>query len=210
MARVVKGRRGRPVKHDRDAMLDAALQVLVDRGARAVSASAVAGVLDAPSGSIYHRFGSRDGLLAALWLRSVERFQRGFAQAVENGDPHQAALAGARHVFTWSRHERAEALLLARYRLVDLLDDPVETLPLEDRQRDRAQRRRVSDALQALAEQLGCDLPRVTLAVVDLPLAAVRRPLTAGQPIEQSLERLVLEGAETLLSAGARPRRIVP
>ena len=188
-------------------MLDAALAVIVDGGPRAANASAIAAALGAPSGSIYHRFGSRDGLLAALWLRSVERFQRGFRAAVEIDDAEQAALDAARHVFRWSRSEPAEALLLARYRLMDLLDEPLEELPLEQLQRDDAQRRRVALGLQSLAQRLDLDLPRVTLALVDLPLAAVRRPLTAGEPVDEALETLVLEGVQSLLKGGRRRRR---
>ena len=57
-------------------MLDAAGALLVAGGAHGLTASAVARSLSAPSGSVYHRFASRDHLAAALWLRTVERFDR--------------------------------------------------------------------------------------------------------------------------------------
>jgi len=59
----------------------------LDEGPRAVSVAAIAQASGAPTGTLYHRFGSRDGILAAAWLRALERFaaaeERADARAVE-------------------------------------------------------------------------------------------------------------------------------
>ena len=48
-------------------------------GLVAATMAAVAASLDAPIGSLYHRFNSKEELLARLWLRTAERFQEGIS-----------------------------------------------------------------------------------------------------------------------------------
>ncbi|WCD85969.1 hypothetical protein KPP03845_102310 [Streptomyces xanthophaeus] len=52
-------------------------------GPDAVTMSAVAQAVGAPSGSVYHRFAGRPALLAEVWLRTVEAFQEGYLAQVE-------------------------------------------------------------------------------------------------------------------------------
>ena len=65
-----------PRKHTTDEILDAARAIVQRDGPRAASVKAIAAASGAPVGTLYHRFGSRDGLLVAVWLRALERFQR--------------------------------------------------------------------------------------------------------------------------------------
>ena len=67
----------RPRLHGDDAVLDAARDVVLEAGSGAATTAAVSARSGAPVGSLYHRFGSRDRLLAELWLRTVRRFQDG-------------------------------------------------------------------------------------------------------------------------------------
>src|SRR6201999_3668341 len=105
---------GRQAKHDPDALLDAAAAIAAAEGPAAVTMVAVAARAGALSGSLYHRFPTRAALLAALWLRTVARFQAGWLAALRNGggDPHVAIVAAARHVVSWSRRNRVEARVL--------------------------------------------------------------------------------------------------
>ena len=54
-----------PRKHDTDTILDAARALALRDGPRAVSVAAIARESGAPIGTLYHRFSSRDGILAA-------------------------------------------------------------------------------------------------------------------------------------------------
>ncbi|MGI8552143.1 MAG: TetR family transcriptional regulator [Dehalococcoidia bacterium] len=72
----------RSAHYDQERILDAALQTASRTGPRAASIAALAAAIGAPTGSIYHRFRSRDLLMAELWLRTVERFQAGFLAAL--------------------------------------------------------------------------------------------------------------------------------
>src|SRR5215204_5291529 len=65
----------RPQLHPTDTMLDAARDLLLEDGSRSATIEAIASSSGAPTGSIYHRFGSRDALIARLWMRAVYRSQ---------------------------------------------------------------------------------------------------------------------------------------
>jgi AcrR family transcriptional regulator len=72
--------------------LDAARTLAIEHGPAAVTVGSVTQHLGAPIGSFYHRFASRDVLLAELWLTTVLAFQEGFVAAIEAGDGLAAAL----------------------------------------------------------------------------------------------------------------------
>jgi AcrR family transcriptional regulator len=53
--------------HTEESILDAARQVILQRGLRSTTVAAIAETSGASIGSIYHRFVSVDDLLACLW-----------------------------------------------------------------------------------------------------------------------------------------------
>jgi len=90
--------------------LAAARDLAAAGGPASVTVSSVTGRLGAPVGSFYHRFASRDVLLATVWLDTALAFQTGFVAAIKAGD----GLAAALHTPTWVRThlEDARAFLL--------------------------------------------------------------------------------------------------
>lgn len=191
----------RPPRFDADQLLDAAVRLAAAGGPPAVTMSAVAHAVGAPSGSVYHRFAGRTALLAEVWLRTVERFQDGYhAVLVREGDPHRAARAAARHVVSWSRANPDEAALLlygaADFGRADWSEEHIRRADLGNE--------RVFTSLAALAEALGAtderSRERVTLALVDLPLSVVRRHLRAGEPLPPYAEDLTAECSAALLA----------
>ncbi|UQX00740.1 TetR family transcriptional regulator [Streptomyces sp. RerS4] len=192
----------RPPRFDSDRLLDAAVLLAAGAGPAAVTMSAVAQAVGAPSGSVYHRFAGRPVLLAELWLRTVETFQAGYLAALAaDPDPRRAAVAAARHVVAWSRAHPNEAKLL--------LHGPEEfgRADWPEGYRERADRGnlRVYTALDGLGAQVGTEgargRDRLALALVDLPLAVVRRYLRAGNPLPAHAEELAEESAAALLAA---------
>ncbi|WP_405800326.1 TetR/AcrR family transcriptional regulator [Streptomyces sp. NBC_01506] len=181
---------GRPPAHDPDSLLDAALSLAAGSGPAAVTMAAVARRAGAPSGSVYHRFAKRPDLLSALWLRTVSRFQDDFLAALDT-----SAVAAARHVVEFSRARPDEARVLVR----GARDFGEPDWDATARDELRRLNRRVEAALGAAAVRLACDVERVVLATVDLPLAAVRRPLLAGDDVPETTAALVSEGAAALL-----------
>ncbi|WP_406865024.1 TetR/AcrR family transcriptional regulator [Streptomyces sp. HUAS MG47] len=194
----------RPPRFDTGELLDAAVLLAADGGPAAVTMSAVAQAVGAPSGSVYHRFAGRPALLAEVWLRTVEGFQEGYLAALDDDpDPRRAARAGARHVVDWSRaHPREAALLLYGA-------EEFGRSGWSEEHRKRADRgnARVFARLGGLGAALGATGPegqdRVVLALIDLPLAVIRRPLRARLPLPPHAEDLAEESAAALLGEEA-------
>jgi len=169
---------GAPRKHDTDRILDAARALVLRDGPRAASVAAIAAESGAPVGTLYHRFGNRDGLLAATWLRALERFgARALAAAQGESDPVDSAVGMARAAVAFARDLPEDAQLLLSLRRDDLLD----TVPGAEFRRRlaeinaplEAEVRRVARVLHG--DEGGRALDAVTRAAVDLPYAAVRR-----------------------------------
>jgi AcrR family transcriptional regulator len=192
---------GRPARFDEDQLLDAARALLLESGSSGFSVAAVAESIGAPSGSVYHRFASRDVLVASLWLRAVERFQAGLFDALDAADPLMGARRAAQYVVSWCRQDFDDARLLLLYRSKDLLR---EGWPDEVRARNAAQLRRVERAMAGLYQRVGArdrsQRRRVRFAVMDIPYGAVRGPLAAGKRPDRMLEMLVDEAAAAVLA----------
>lgn len=165
-----------PRKHETDAILDAARGLVLGGGPRVAGVAAIAKASGAPVGTLYHRFGNRDGILAATWLRALDRFQA-LAMSATGDAALDAAVAVALSALDFAREYPDDARLLLTLRPEDLLDaegggelaEAIATrnVPLIER-------------LRTLARELyGADDPRsldaVQRAVVELPYAAVRR-----------------------------------
>lgn len=194
----------RPAKFDEEQILDAALQLISDRGPAAATIGGIARLLHAPVGSIYHRFRSRDELLARLWLRTIRQFQTGFLQALADDNLDTAAVAAALHEVRWVRQNPEKARMLLLYRRQDLLasDWPQDlsseltglNADVKAAMRRHARQRFGSANAQAMA--------RLTFALVDVPYAAIRRYLADGKPPPPHVDGLV---TETVMAILAKP-----
>jgi AcrR family transcriptional regulator len=191
----------RPAKFDEDQILDAALRLVADGGPNAATIAAIADALGAPVGSIYHRFRSRDLLLAKLWVRTVKRFQAGFLRALEADDLDAAALGTALHNLEWTREHPDEARVLLLYRREDLAERWPEELGEELANLNTDVERAVRDhTLRRFGEGGGAEaLRRVVFALVDVPYAAGRRHLVHGEPPPPLVDELVTETLRRVL-----------
>ncbi|MET0900901.1 MAG: TetR/AcrR family transcriptional regulator [Mycobacterium sp.] len=165
-----------PRKHGTDAILDATRALVLADGPRAASVAAIAAASGAPAGTLYHRFGSRDGVLTATWLRALERFQ-GPVLGASGPDALETAVLMAVAAVGFARDLPDDARLLLTIRPGDLLDgDSAEPLTAKI----AAMNAPVGERLHTLASALyGSADPRavdaVYRAVVDLPYAVIRR-----------------------------------
>ena len=190
-----------PRKHDTDRILDAARALVLRDGPRAASVAAIARESGAPAGTLYHRFGSRDKVLEAAWLRALERFQQCALVAADDPDPLEAAVAMAGSHVSFARAWPQDARLLLTLRRDDLLDaDPdhglrarldVINAPLEHALA------RLTKLLTGRTDRRSSDA--VVRAVVDLPNAAIRRHLRDNGPLPPWLASDVSAAARRLL-----------
>ncbi|OBJ48896.1 TetR/AcrR family transcriptional regulator [Mycobacterium asiaticum] len=192
-----------PRKHETDVILDATRALVLTGGPRAASVAAIAKASGAPAGTLYHRFGNRDGVVIAAWLRALERFQtRALAASADTAVEVAVAMAVAAVEF--AGEQPADARLLLTIRPDDLVDgrpDPSfrETLavmntPLIERVRELAQ------------ELYGSSDPRavdaVNRAVADLPYAVVRRHAHDDPPPDWLAEDVAAAARAVLTSYG--------
>jgi AcrR family transcriptional regulator len=106
---------GRRQHFTKEQILDAALQGVAAHG-RGVSVAQIGEEIGAPTGSIYHRFESRDDLMAQLWLRSIRRFHERLLQAGQDSrTPDDALAAMAATTVEYSRAHPEEALAMTLY-----------------------------------------------------------------------------------------------
>lgn len=117
----------RPAKFSADDLLDAAARAVLDHGPQ-VSVADVGRAAGAPVGSIYHRFRSREELLASLWVRSIRHFHVGFLAALRLPDPQAAIEAAARHVPAHCRAHPAEARAMTLFSRQHLLQGGPESI----------------------------------------------------------------------------------
>jgi AcrR family transcriptional regulator len=187
---------GRPAKFSQTQILDAAVEIAAEGGPGAVTMAAISARLGAPTGSLYHRFGSRDLLLAELWLRGVREFQRGFAAALAAGDAEAAAL----HTPRWCREHPAEAAVLLLHRREDL----AAQWPAELGDDLAALNAQVATALDEFtAGRPGLDRERLVFAVIDVPYGAVRRHLMARRSPPPLVDDLIIATCRTVLTPTA-------
>jgi len=174
---------GRAELYPTETLLDAARSLVLEEGASAATVAAIAQATGAPTGSIYHRFGSIDELLTAMWVRAVRRSQSEFAAAAANDDPLEAGVGAALSVYDFCVDDPGDGRLLLSLRREDLVRGPLppaEVAELADL--NEPVKRVISDLARRLyGRPSRSAIDRVLLAVFDLPHGAVRRPLLAGQ-----------------------------
>ena len=148
----------RPQLYDRDAMLDAAEDLAVDGGVKAVTIRAVADRAGISNGAIYHAFGSRGGLVGRAWVRAARRFLALQQQVVDaETEPVRAVIAAADAPAVFSEQYPASARLVLGTSREELIGDA----PAE-----------VQAELRALDTDLRDLLIRLSLAMFDRKDAA--------------------------------------
>lgn len=190
----------RPSRFTYDDVLDAAARAVHEHG-RDATVNQVALALGGPTGSIYHRFASREELMASLWLRAVRRFHAGLLEAYALPDPHQALLAAARHIPAYCREYPAESNALTLYRQPEL----AATAPASLREAVRTINDPVVEAATALVERrygsaTETHVRLVLLATQACPYGLVR-PFV-GRQVPDWLDEACVAAAGGILALG--------
>lgn len=99
----------------RQEILDAALAAFAERGTAAATVDDVRRRSGASVGSIYHHFGDKEGLAAALYVEGLRSYQKGFlAVLARRSDSERAVRALVRHHLRWvAAHPDLARFLLA-------------------------------------------------------------------------------------------------
>ena len=148
-------------------------------------------------GSVYHRFASREVLLAELWVELIESFQTGFLKELNKGDLQKAAL----HTLKWVKKHPNQARVFLLYRREQLIagdwpegiKDRVEKLISELDEGLAGFTRRL------LGKASKKNLDRVAFCLIQIPASAVKPYLDAGKPVPGYYEQFIRQTCKSLL-----------
>lgn len=108
-------------------ILAAAVGAVAHRG-HAATVADVTAILGAPSGSIYHRFPTREALFVSAWIKCVHDFQDTLTTVSGIDDPLEAIVETGLLIPRFCRKHPAEARTLTLYRHAELLANPPKGL----------------------------------------------------------------------------------
>lgn len=191
---------GRRSRYDEAEIIAGAKHVSAQVGPQKLTIAAVAERAGVPVGSIYHRYGSRDEILATVWLDLVEEFQEHFLAPLEAEDPVRGGLAAVRYVCDWVSGHPREARLLLLHRREDFAS---AGWPASCRRRAEGLASRATASLSRYGARLigksPAALREVQFALVDLPTAALKRDVEAGVAPSGHVQRVLLATCEYAL-----------
>lgn len=176
-------------RFDHSSFLAAARALVAESGPAAATVDAIARRLDAPKGSFYHRFDSRDVLLGELWLQTALAFQKDFLAAIDAGEGLRAAL----HTPAWVRLHMEEARLLMLHSRRDFVGGE---WPEALRRGVADQERRFIEGIESFSRRAFADaspenLRRAAFALVEVPLVAVKQHIQRREPPPPIVDELI-------------------
>lgn len=146
-------------------------------------------------GSIYHRFGSKEGVVAAAWLDSLRTFQKLLVSELTSGAPN----AGERSALTtpqFCRTHRRRAIILALGRQEEFL---TPSTPEEWAHEAETLNAEIATALSGFADGLRVPLIACQLGIMAYPLAAVRLYIP-NKPVPKSIDAYVLSAYKSAIT----------
>lgn len=182
-------------------MTGAALRLVAERGPQAVTIAALAKEVGAPTGSIYHRYRSREQLLAELWMEVVEGFQAGFAASLAGADDLEGAVDTARFMAAWTREHPLEARLLLLHRRQDFV---AGDWPEDLAARASALEPQIGAALRSFAQRVfgradAETMARLRYALLDAPFGAIKPYVQARKRVPAVVDDLVAATVRAVL-----------
>ena len=142
-------------------------------------------------GSLYHRFGSREGVMAEAWLYAVRTFHMRIMAAFANDDAMQAGVEAALAIPRFCRDEADIALVLVCCRPSEFLNDQTPKLLREQLAHVNDE---VGNAMMDFSRRINRPLLTCRLAIIAFPLGSVRLFLpkaTVPKSIDVELEQSV-------------------
>jgi AcrR family transcriptional regulator len=193
----------RPSKHDESRILNAAAALVAEKGPGAATMTAIGQAMGAPNGSIYHRFRTRDELLGRLWLNKAAMFQNRWADAVQIADAREAAVEAGLSIPRVAREDFDGASIMLLHRRQDFLSAgwPPDMQAEAERLGKHAGQMLGLMTKRLFGNASERSIQATSLALIDLPYAAVRRYVGTGQKPPPALDRLIERALLAVLDA---------
>jgi AcrR family transcriptional regulator len=173
----------RPQTTSAEAILDAVTRLAAVNGPAAATVQAISAATGAPVGSLYHRFESRDALLAQAWLRAAEAFFSEFISAVDDSETIEQGVRAALVTPRWARGNLLSAALIVSHRRQEFMSAGALTA---QREAAEALARQLGASVRAFAARIGiadgAGIARCRYALVGIADGAVRMYLPDRAP----------------------------
>lgn len=200
----------RPRLHSVDDLLDVAEQLVTTGETAGLTLRALAARAGVSNGSIYHAFGSKDELLARLWLRASDRLGEIMTAAVaaaDETDGPQRVVAAALSPVTLARRHPISARLFFAQRSDQLFSADVSGEVVEHL---AAQQTEFVGLLIELAKAVWDRKDRaaveaITACVVDIPGGMLRRTLMSGGTPDAATETRIEAAVRAVLALPVAP-----
>jgi AcrR family transcriptional regulator len=189
----------RPLVYDRDAMLDAAEELAVAGGVKAVTIRAVSERAGISNGAIYHAFGSRGGLVGRAWVRAARRFLALQKQAVDaEAEPVRAVIAAADAPAVFSDQYPSSARLILGISREELIGEAPPDVQAELRALDTDLR----DLLIRLSIAMWDRKDAASVAVIEDCVVGLPTGLMLRRPLPPTIDtrRRLAAAVEAILS----------
>ncbi len=182
-------------------LIASARELVLEGGPAAATVGAIASRVGAPIGSVYHRFRSRELILAHVLLDAVAAFQAPYLEVGSREDVTAGEIAA--YFVEWVQQHPHDAKLLALYRRSEFLSGG---MPEELAQRAERLQADIFDWLKVLCRRwFGRVSQRaqdaIRLAVIEIPYGAVRGRLGRGERFPEELARLVAAAADAVIAS---------
>jgi len=187
---------GRKAYFKNEEFLDSAIQIIAEEGLGALTIAGLSTRITAPIGSVYHRFPSRDALVAELWLNIIESFQNEWLKILQT-DGLRATL----FCMEWVRAHPNEARVMLLYRIDDLTSGE---WPKNLQKRALRLSKELNEGIASFTKkQFGSItkeyIDRALFAISDAPLGILRRYLQENKIPPKSVTDLIRETYEAVI-----------
>jgi AcrR family transcriptional regulator len=187
---------GRKAYFKNEDFLDSAIKIISEEGLGALTIAGLSTRMTAPIGSVYHRFPSRDALIAELWLYIVESFQSEWLKILQT-DGRQATI----FCVEWVRNRPNEARVMLLYRIDDLISGE---WPKDLQKRAERLFKQLQDGITSFTKrQFGKItneyIDRTIYALHDAPMGILRRYMQDNKMPPKSVANLILETYDAII-----------
>lgn len=188
---------GRKAQFTKEQLISTALDLLAQKGLAGVTMAAISEKSGASIGSVYHRFSSRELLLAQLWVTLIRSFQTGFLEKLHKGTAVDAAL----YTLQWVRKHPRQAKVFLLHRREQLMKGP---WPGNLRDEVMDLKNEMENGLNLFARQhfgntSEKNMARVVFCLTQVPLSAVRSFLENDKPVPDYLDEFVSDTCQAVL-----------
>jgi len=187
---------GRKAYFKNEDFIDSAIKIISEEGLGALTIAGLSTRMTAPIGSVYHRFSSRDALVAELWLNIIDSFQTEWLNILQK-DGRQATI----FCMEWVRDHPNEARVMLLYRLDDLAfgDWPKDMQKHAQRLSKELREGIAAFAKKQFGKVSAEYIDRTIYALHDAPMGILRRYMQDNKMPPKSVANLILETYDAII-----------